>query len=321
MTSYRFAIVAYAACLLLIPAAWVAAQKPKGSVKRAQPPKFDKSDPFFANAFEGGLSGPRPADLGKAMVASVGPAASNPAAGSSGGSSSGGGGWSALISNTSLEDEIKAQKNGAEKNISTPTDFTSNGYKYVRREFSVVAMIFAVIAEYDGEVKWKKESLSMREVFGRTASNAKVGTTGVYNEAKQRKQELTDLLGGQAVELKNDVDPKPNWSQVCHRTPLMQRLDTSRDAKIKAWTASKGDFTANLEALEREAQIFAVIGEVLAKEGMESADDKEYVAFSKMLKQGGSDLAKACKDKDQDAASKAASMIANSCEKCHEAYR
>ena len=260
--------------LLLLPAVWAMAQKPKVVAKRAQPPKFEKSDPFFANAFEGGLSGTRPADLGKAMVAaSPGAVASNPGSSASTGASSGGG-WSVLISNTTLEDEIKAQKMGAEKNIGTPTDFTSNGYKYARREFSVTALMFAIIAEYDGDIRWKKEALTMRDAFARTASNAKVGTTGVYNEAKVRKTELENLLGGQSIEVKADVDPKPNWPQICNRTPLMQRLDIGRDAKIKAWSAGKSDFNANLEALEHEAQVYSVIGAVLRKEGMENSKER-----------------------------------------------
>jgi hypothetical protein len=299
---------------------WSFAQKPKAVVKRAQPPKFEKSDPFFANAFEGGLSGSRPADLGKAVMAAVGPAVGATPNGSSGGSSSVGG-WAALISSTVLEDEIKAQKLGAEKSITTPTDFTSNGYKFARREFSVAAMVFAIIAEYDGEVRFKKEALTLRDNFARTAANAKVGTTGVYNESKVRKTDLENLLSGQGVELRTDVDPKSNWVQICNRTPLMQRLDLSRDEKIKAWSAGKAEFTANLEALEHEAQVFAVIGAVLAKEGMESADDAEYVKWAKMLQEGGTGLAKACRDKNLDDAGKAVVLITNSCEKCHEGYR
>ena len=306
--------------MLILPTAQATAQKPKPQIKRAQPPKFDKNDPFYANAFKEGLSGTRPADLGKAVMAVASVPGNSPVTPASGGGVSGSG-WAAYITNTALEDEIKSQKNGAEKNISTPTDFTSNGYKYARREFSVTAMIFAVIAEYEGDVKWKKEATSARDAFARTASNAKVGTVGVYNEAKQRRQELTDLISGQTIPLKADLDTKAKWEQVCNRTPLMQRLDVHRDAKIKAFTASKGEFTSNLDSLEHEAQIYALVGLVLHKEGMEDADDKEYIAFAKMLTQGGADLAKACRDKDFAAAGKAANLITNSCEKCHEAYR
>jgi hypothetical protein len=299
------------------------AQKPKPPVRRAQPPKFESNGDFYTNAFSEGLSGTRPADIGKPVAL----ATSNAAAGSSGNAampatgSAGSGAWATIISATALENEIKSQKLGADKAISTPTDFTSNGYKYTRREFTIAAMVFAIIAEYDGEVRFKKEALTARDTFARTASNSKVGTTGVYNEAKLRKQDLTDLLDGQSIEIKADIEPKANWVQICDRNELMKRLDINNEPKVKAWTSSKGEFTANLEALQQEAEIFNAIGHVLLKDGMESADDDTYKGYAKILQQGAADLVKACKDKDHDSASKAASVISQSCDKCHGDFR
>jgi cytochrome c556 len=300
----------------------MAQTKSKAPIRRAQPPKFTKNDPFFDDAFATALQGERPADLGKpAAVARTtsGNSSATPSTTPAGDAGSGSG-WSALITATALEDEVKAQKLAAEANVTTPSDFAGNGYKSARRDFTVVAMTFGIIAEYDGDVRWKKEAPTVRDLFARTAANAKVGTTGVYNEAKLRKQDLADLIGGQSIEAR-DAEVKAKWGELVNRTPLMQRLDASRDAKIKAWTASGGEFNGNLEKLSQEAQIFAAIGEVLKKDGMEDADDAEYKRFADMLVQGGKELAQACKDKSLEAAAKGVGLITNSCEKCHEAYR
>jgi len=56
--------------------------------------------------------------------------------------------------------------------------------------------------------------------------------------------------------------------------------------------------TPIIDALEHEAQIFAAIGVVLHKEGMEDGDDKEYANFAKMLTEGGINLAKASQGKE-----------------------
>ena len=318
MSSHRLAASAYLLLALLIPAALVLAQtKAKAPVRRAQPPKFTKTEPFFDDAFATALQGERPADLGKGVAKSSG---GNSATTPSASGDNAGSGWAAIIGPTALEDEIKAQKLMADMNVSTPSDLAGNGYKNARRDFTVAAMIFGIISEYDGDVRWKKEAPSQRDVFARTAANAKVGTTGVYNEAKLRKQDLTDLIGGQAVQVR-EAEPKTKWGELINRTPLMQRLDISRDTKIKAWTAAAGDFNANLDQLAHEAQIFAAIGQVLQKEGLESADDAEYRKFATMLATGGKELAAACKEKNLDNAGKAANLIVNSCEKCHEGYR
>jgi hypothetical protein len=321
MSSYRPAATAYLLLVLLVPAAWVVGQtRSKGPIRRAQPPKFNKIDPFFEDAFASALQGERPADLGKEIARSSSGNSGTPSSEGTGTSGNAGSGWAAIISATVLEDEIKAQKLLADANVTTPSDFAGTGREKARRDFSLTAMIFGIIAEYDGEVRWKKEAPTGRDLFARTAANAKVGTTAVYNEAKLRKTELGDLISGQSFELR-DAEPKAKWGELINRVPLMQRLEPSRDEKIKPWTASESEFKGNLDKLSHEAQIFAAIGEVLQKEGLEDADDAEYKKFATMLVTGGKELAAACKEKNFDAASKATNLIVNSCEKCHEVYR
>ncbi len=321
MSAYRCAVVVYLLAVLALPVAWVAAQtRGKGAIRRAEPPKFGSTDPFFADAFTDALRGERPGNLGQAVVAkstsgdggnttTVDPADANE-----------GSGWAAIISSTALEDEIKAQKLMAEANVTTPSEFAGSGYKAARRDFSVVAMVFGIIGEYDGEVRWQKEAPSQRDLFARTANNAKVGTTGVYNEAKLRKQDLGDLIGGQGVETR-EAEAKAKWGDLLNRTPLMQRLEASNDSKIKAWSASTSSFNENLEKLQHEAQIFAAIGAILQEDSMQDGDDEEYKKFAQILLAGGKALTQACKDKNQDAASKAASIISSSCSNCHDSYR
>lgn len=320
MSAYRLAATIYLVLLFCVPATWLAAQtRSKGPIRRAKPPKFSKVEPFFEDAFASALQGERPADLGKGIAKSSSGNSGTPSTEGTGGENAGSG-WAAVISATALEDEIKAQKLLADANVTTPSDFAGNGYKNARRDFSIAAMIFGIIAEYDGDVRWKKEAPTGRDLFARTAANAKVGTTGVYNEAKLRKAELGDLIGGQSFELR-DSEPKAKWGELINRVPLMQRLEPGRDEKIKPWTADAGQFKENMDKVAHEAQIFAAIGEVLQKEGLEDADDAEYKKFATMLVTGGKELAAACKEKNFDAANKATNLIVNSCEKCHEAYR
>src|SRR5262245_12619903 len=93
--------------LVLVPAGLVIAQtKALKSYKRAQPPKFTKSDPFYADAFKEGLVGQRPADLNKAASVAAAPGSAAPSSAPAVGSSSGAasGGWSRWISAGTIED-------------------------------------------------------------------------------------------------------------------------------------------------------------------------------------------------------------------------
>lgn len=315
--------------VLLIPslALW-AQQAAVKTKKRAAPPKFNSTETkrvFFDNIFAGDvLNGERPSSFGTAVATSGRPVTGGPAAvavASPAAGGGGGGGWAKIITSSAIEVEIKATKKLVDQDISTPTDFAGKGYKVARRDFSVLALMFGIISEYDGEVRFKNDAPAAREVFARTAANAKVGTSQVFNEAKQRKQDLTDLLGGQGINTKENVDPKPTWANVAWRTPLMQRLEMGMEPRVQQWTADKNSFKANKEQIAHEAQVIAAIAQALMKEGMEDADAGEYKAFCERMLKAANDTVDAVKLDNDDGARQAVSAINKVCTECHENYR
>jgi len=305
---------------IAVPGVWAQTKGPK-VIRRAQPPKFTADRTFFNDAFQEGLVGERPGNLSQAGPA-VAASGSTPAAGSGSPATGGGTGtWAAMISSGTIEDEIKATKLLVDQGVTTPSDFAGKGYKLARREFSILAMLFAIINEYDGEVRWKADAATARDTFARTAANAKVGTVQVFNEAKQRKAELQDLMGGSSPFTEKAAEAKNNWAAICDRAPLMQYLEKVWEPEMKPLLSDKAQFTANADKLAHDAEMFAAIGDVLAKEGMMDADSDEYKAFCIKLRDSAKEIAEAAKSKNFDAASKASAEIGKSCVECHENYR
>lgn len=290
-------------------------------IRRVQLPKLAaEPDVFFADAFKEALVGERPADLGKSVAATSGaPAGGNTPAASAGGAA--GTGWSAVISAQTIEDEIKAIKLKVDGAITTPSDFKGKGYRVIRRDFSMLAMLFAIAGEYEGDVRWKKSAAAARDTFSRTAANAKVGTDQVFAEAKLRKTELADLVGGSDPFSGKEADAKASWAAVCDRGPLMQYLEDVFEPSLKPSLNDKGQFTANVEKISHEAEVFAAIAAAISKEGMEDADSAEYKAFCKTLEKASRDIVEACKVKNFDAASSAGTVIGKACTECHELFR
>jgi hypothetical protein len=315
---------AFVFLLVVVPAALLVAQtKAPKSYKRAQQPKFTKTDPFYADAFKEGLVGERPADLNKATVAAA-PAGSGASSAPASGSSSpaaAAGGWSALISAGTIEDTIKGLKQQVDKDVTTLSDFKGKGHKLARRDYSLLAMLFAIAAEYDGDVRWKKDSAAARDAFARSAANFKVATDQAYNEAKARKEELAELVGGSSPFGGKEAETKAQWPQVANRAPLMQYLESAWEPRLKAALSDKGQFQASGDKIVREAELFAAIGEVLSKEGMADADAAEYKAFSKRLRDGARQIIEAVKLKSHEQASSASSAVGKACAECHENYR
>lgn len=321
---YLFAVF-LAACLALT-APWLAFAQTKAAktVRRAAAPKYTAADSkgvFFENVFDGRvLAGDRPADLSNAPAGGNRPmgAGGAPAAPSGGGNADSG--WSKIVSSTTIEDEVKAIKLSVDKDVTTPTEFAGKGYKEVRRSFTILAMLFGIISEYDSDVRWKTDAPTARELFARTAANAKVGTQQVYNESKLRKGDLDELLSG-SLSAKSNAEAKVVWNAVCDRSPLMQRLEIAHDTRLAQWTANKAEFNSKKEEILHEAQLVAAMGHVLMQEGMDDADADDYKSWCLSLKNAALDIADAVKLGNDDQARQAAGQISKACSDCHDKYR
>ncbi|MDA9778481.1 cytochrome c [Rubripirellula sp.] len=297
---------------------WVIADE-----RRAPRPKFPEgegSGVFFGSleeAFRGGVP-----DLAKLRAAEKKAAAAEmaSAAGGSGDeSASGGGSWTSLVSATSVEDEVKRLRLHYETVVSTPGAFNGGGYLEARLDLSVLATLFAVISDYSGDIRWKKDAPAARDLIARTAYNCKAGSTQVYNEAKLRKADLEDLVSGGGIS-DRDAEAANDWSSIVDRSPLMEYLELLIDA-LEDDVRDQKSYKAEVDRVKRNAELLSMVGEVLVQEGMDEADDEDYTGLSNGMTQEAVQVVKALGRDDYDAVREGVAKIRQRCDACHEQYR
>jgi hypothetical protein len=263
-------------------------------IRRAKPPaaKWDKSTAktFLDDAFVE-LEGPRPdfAAARKTGGGGGGQATSTAAPAAGGGFK-----WSALISEETLTDEIKDLKRLAAEAVASASDFKGGGYDRAREAFSTTALAFGVIAAFDKDIRWKKDAEAIRDLFARVGFNCKAGNDQSFNEAKLRVADLEALLEGTVPSARADREEDFRWSQVAGRPPLMSRLD---------------------------AEMVAVIGEVIQKADYEYFDDDTYRGYASTMRDAAIQLRTAVQEKNYEAARAAAGSLKKSCDTCHGDYR
>lgn len=290
---------------------------------RAEPPKgWDKATEgvFLDDAFAT-LEGERPDFAAASATARPGNAstsvatASGPATGPAGGFK-----WSMLVSPDTLADEIKQMNTRVAAAVASASDFKGGGYDEARVGFSTIALAFAVIAEYDGEARWKKDAEQARDLFARVGANCKVGTAQSFNEAKARVDDLATLLDGSAPESRAEREEEFAWSQVAGRPSLMTRLETA-DEVTGAATASKEEFTKQVEKLLHEVEMVAVIGEAIQRPDYEYHDDDSYRGHAAAMRDAALKAREAALKSDYDGARAAVGAMKKSCDACHGDYR
>jgi hypothetical protein len=200
--------------------------------------------------------------------------------------------------------------------VSSQSDFKGGGYDKAREAFSAVALAFGVIAAYDQEIRWKKDAETARDLFARVGSNCKVGTDQSFNESKLRVADLESLLDGIAPTARADREEDFRWSQVAGRPALMSRLE-SADATLAAASASKADFDKAVERVLRDAEIVAVIGEVIQQADYEYFDDDTYRGYASTMRDAALRLRDAAQKKDYETARAALGALKKSCDSCH----
>ncbi len=315
---HAFAILISASALTTL----AVAQRPpadRGPARAAPPKSWDnETERLFSTDPLTLLRGERPRAGGSwsssgGTVTGGTVADTSPSAGS-------GGGWSRFLSASNLEDEIKSYRLSVAANVKSPGVFNGGGNRNLRNEFGIIAAMFAVAAEFDGTVRWKEEAAGARAAFARAARNAKAADSNTFKESKARSQDLDLLINGEKVEFETPAEDFL-WSDVCERRAMMKRLKDAQLERIKPWTANKAEFDRNKDNIRHEAEIIAVLSEIMQKPNFEFHDDDDYIAFCQQLQRHALDTAAAAKDGDLAGAQRAGGEVAKTCDACHEGYR
>lgn len=289
--------------------------------KRSPPPKFEKSSTggIFFDKLSDAFRGERPSL--KSLRAARNETKSSEKSASAGGSVEGGqsGPWDKLISPVSIEDEIKRLRLHYDSVVTQPGPFKSGGYEEARLDLMVMSSLFAIITEYQGDVRWKDQAGAARDLFARTAFNCNAGTTQVFNEAKSRKDDLQDLMSGSGLRGRKTEDGN-DWSAIADRSPMMEYADTLHEALRQA-TNNEDTLKAEPNEAIRPAELLAALGRILVQEGMDESDDEDYAALSRSMTDASLAVRTALERNDFEAARKAVGAVTQSCDACHEQYR
>ncbi len=286
-------------------------------VKRAAPPTFDKSatDVFFPDA-RAKLVGKRP-ERRSSVPADARPAIDSPARPAQ---ASAAAGWKELIDAETIEDEIKSQQIALRDAIKNATKFKGGDYQKARLHFTELATLFAIDAQYDEPMRWKRESPAMRDRMAKAGFNCKVGTDASFKDATIRSEELENLVRGGSPQLPTTAT-EFSWPKVADRPPLMKRLEQSQQLGLAPWTANAAEFARNLDKLSHESQLVAALARVIQQAGYEFAEDESYLELARGLETEATKVREAAAEKNYEQARKAVGEISKACSKCHEGYR
>lgn len=304
---------------------WQAAWAQNKGPQRALPPRWnDDIKSVFPDDAAKELKGTRPNFAAGAPAAGTTNVATSSGSGGTTTAPAAGGAvaWSKIIEPDYVLAEIKSYQQPVADDVKSLSEFKGGGYKKSRVSYSMLGLMFGIIAEYDGEVRFKKDALGARDLFGRVSMNLKVSTDQAFNESKARAEDLAALIRGDTIQSPPNIDPKVKWQEkVANRPPLMTRLNTATEERLNKAMSDAGAFAKSGDMVLHESQVIAAIAAAIQREGYGSADDDTYLQYARDMQKSAMEISSAVKAKNYDAASKAFGAIKQKCDECHGAYR
>lgn len=307
---------------LAIPVSLLSAQATKPRPPRQKPPVFQPKDwdkvffPDVASQLQGDdpTTGAGVATMEQATIAEA-PSTNTTGTDTATGDSR----WLQRISSASLESLVKESKLRLDGIVTTPAKFAGGGYEDARREFTLLALLFAVIEEYPEEVRWQKSASLAKRKWARVAAGTKVGSPQAYNEAKLRLQDLTEMLNGNPL---SDAGAAEEfvWSEALDRAALMQTLEATLRERMIPLAGSPKTVKEQPEELTQMAELIETIGESLKLPGMSEADQENYVKWCEEMIANAESLQQAVSLGNADAVKAASAKIDQSCTNCHNDF-
>jgi len=308
-----FAVVGlFAVSVALVQSGGAAWAKRRAAPPRSWPP--DVLDAFFADATAALLGDPP-----STVATRAAPPRKSRATGRVDART---GSWSALISGETIEDEIKLLRIDLGRSLTNRDRFEAGAYQECRRDLGNLAVLLAVVARYDGPIRWKQAAALLWARFARAAHGSTEGTGAAYRAARARLGELDNLVRGEPVAAAAEGQPVlAPFADFVERPLLMQRMKRASRQRIAPYLASERDFRRSREKLAHEGAILALLAEIIQRPAMEYADDDGYAEPARQLRQAGLDMVAASEQNNYRAARRAAAKATRACSDCHDGYR
>ena len=227
--------------------------------------------------------------------------------------------WDDLIPAEAVEDEIKSLYIDMGKPLARIGSYKSGGHQELEQRFAWVAAMFGILAQHGEANRWKEIAAPAAAHFSAASREAQVNNLQAFHNAKSRYEDLGQLIRGEKVDF--DRTASLRWNEIIERPQLMQRLQQSYEQRLKRWAANQVEFEKNRLPLIHEAQIHAVLAEMIQQPSYAFSDDDDYLTHCNQLKTHAQRVSQAAQERNLEQVQQFLGELSKTCSRCHEAYK
>lgn len=221
-----------------------------------------------------------------------------------------------------LEEEVRILQDRLSGAMAQLESYNKN-HRTIRVDAATLAILAAVAAESEYDLKWKIKAKSIRDMAMLVSQSARSLGPGNYTTANKHFKKLVRLLSdkpGQLEQESLEAAEDTIWQETVDLSLLMRRLDRSFEITIKEAAIKGGSSRKNRSILQHEATLLRAFGQAISISSEWSQEDS-YQQFCADLIVQAEALVSAVKVRSEDLVSETISKLDRSCKNCHDEYR
>lgn len=229
-------------------------------------------------------------------------------------------GWNALVSVEDLQDEVKKIRLRLQDNLSSVTKFNSHYAKEIVWDGAGLAALAEIALAHPDKVSWKTHAGQIRDAAKEMIGKSKALGPKAFEATKKEFEKIDGLLSGNPPPGLPPAAEGVAFSDVAPRKHLMQCIQEGYES-LRANYQAANSLEKKSEEAAHTASIVAAYSKVIGTDGYNSTDEDDYKTFLKALLEANLTMAKAAREKDFDAFTKANGPIPKICSDCHLIYK
>lgn len=227
--------------------------------------------------------------------------------------------WTQIIEAAVIEDEVKTLQQELNGLVTTPVVFQTK-FNDVNQRFSILSTLFAIIRQYDGDVRWIEHAAAAQALFQQANVASRTGALKGFQFCKSRRDDLETLVRGGSIATNENVPEEVDWEMAADRSAIMVYLETANE-DLKQMTSDVSEFRSNTDRIFHYANMVAAFAKVINQPGMPESEEDSYADFSDAMRAAAMELKSSSQTGNFKRASSAANVLSQSCADCHQEWR
>ncbi len=229
------------------------------------------------------------------------------------------GSWAELISETELDNEVKAIRNYLNENLQSVSNYNS-AMLMIPPKAATLGALAGVAMEHPNAVTWKDDAKYVRDLAKQMNSDTLRSGPKDQKRLLGLYESVSDTLNRSRPAGLEEPPESDGFSEVSEMRLLMHRMDES-EKRMKTEAGTDGALASRKDMVAHEAAMMATLAKIVTLPGYGYEDDDKFKGFALDVVKSGLAIKAAAESNDFAAYELSLTKVSTTCSNCHSEYK